>query len=195
MQSLFDYIISTENRYNNVVNINDKKLIVNTEITERDHIFVNRVGTVYSCPFKSKTVIKKGDKVILHHNVFRRWYDSYQEERNSASYISENKYLVASDQIYAYKRNDEWKCLPEYCFVKPLYKDDNWALNTDENLSGELVYLHKNLEDIGLSKGSIVGFTPDSEYEFTIDGQKLYRILSNHITINYGSTTESSSSS
>ena len=72
---------------------------------------------------------------------------------------------------------------------------DKWALQTDENLSGELVYLHKNLEDIGLSKGSIVGFTPDSEYEFTIDGQKLYRILSNHITINYGSTTESSSSS
>jgi len=195
MQSLFDYIISTENRYNNVVNINDKKLIVNTEITERDHIFVNRVGTVYSCPFKSKTVIKKGDKVILHHNVFRKWYDSHQVEKNSASFLSENKYLVASDQIYAYKRNNEWQCLPEYCFVKPIHKKDKWALQTDENLSGELVYLHKNLEDIGLSKGSIVGFTPDSEYEFTIDCQKLYRILSNHITINYGSTTESNSSS
>ena len=195
MQSLFDYIISTENRYNNVVNIDEKKLIVNTEITERDYIFVNRIGTVCSCPLTGNTTIKKGDDVILHHNVFRRWYDQHQNERNSASYIGENRYLVANDQIYAYKRDGEWKCLPEYCFVKPIYKEDNWALQTDENLSGELVYLNKELEDLGLSKGSIIGFTPNSEYEFTIDGQKLYRILSNQITINYGSKTENSSSS
>jgi hypothetical protein len=195
MQSLFDYIISTENRYNNVVNIDEKKLIVNTEITERDHIFVNRIGIVCSCPITGDATIKKGDDVILHHNVFRKWYDSHQVEKNSASFLSENKYLVASDQIYAYKRNGEWKCLPDYCFVKPIYKDDEWSLQTDENLSGELVYLNKKLEDLGLSKGSIVGFTPNSEYEFTIDGQKLYRILSNQITINYGSTTKDSSSS
>ena len=194
MQSLFDYIISTENRYNNVVNIDEKKLIINTEITERDHIFVNRIGTVCSCPLTGNTTIKKGDDVILHHNVFRKWYDSHQVEKNSASFLSENKYLVASDQIYAYKRNGEWKCLPDYCFVKPIYKYDEWALHTDENLSGELVYLNEKLEDLGLSKGSVVGFTPNSEYEFTIDGQKLYRILSNQITINYGSTTKDSSS-
>jgi len=36
-----------------------------------------------------------------------------------------------------------------------------------------------------------VGFTPDSEYEFSIEDQKLYRILSNHITINYGSEKKS----
>ena len=77
MQSLFDYIISTENRYNNVVNIDEKKLIVNTEITERDHIFVNRIGTVCSCPLTGDTTIKEGDDVILHHNVFRKWYDSF----------------------------------------------------------------------------------------------------------------------
>ncbi len=195
MQALFDYIISTENRYNNVVKIDDKKLIVNTEITERDHIFVNRIGTVYSCPLTGDAAIEKGDDVILHHNVFRRWYDSHGKERNSASYIGEDKYIVSSDQIYAYKKNDKWNCLPEYCFVKPLYKEDEWALQTDENLSGELVYLNKELQQLGLSKGSVVGFTPNSEYEFTIDGQKLYRVLSNQITINYGPKTKNSSSS
>ena len=48
MQALFDYIISTENRYNNVVDVDDKKLVVNTEITERDYMFVNRIGKVVS---------------------------------------------------------------------------------------------------------------------------------------------------
>jgi len=195
MQALFDYIISTENRYNNVVDVDDKKLVVNTEITERDHVFVNRIGTIYSCPVVTKTKINKGDKVILHHNVFRRWYDSHGQERNSASYIGEDKYVVSDDQIYAYKKNGKWKCLPQYCFVKPLYKNNKWSLRTDENLSGELVYLNEELEKLGLSKGSIVGFTPNSEYEFNIDGQKLYRVLSNQITIDYGSKTKNSSSS
>ena len=31
----------------------------------------------------------------------------------------------------------------------------------------------------------IVGFTPNSEYEFVIDGERLYRVLSNFITIKY----------
>ena len=38
MQSLFDYIISTENRYNNIIDVDGKELVVNTEITERDYI-------------------------------------------------------------------------------------------------------------------------------------------------------------
>ena len=195
MQALFDYIISTENRYNNAVKINDKELIVNTEITERDHIFVNRIGTVVSCPVSGRSLIQEGDEVIIHHNVFRRWYDSHGQEKNSASYIDENIYSVNPDQIFAYKRDGEWNCLPEYCFVKPLYKEDDWALKTDENLKGILTYSNDTLGSLGLSYGDTVGFTPNSEYEFNINGEKLYRILSSQITINYGSKTKSSSSS
>ena len=39
--------------------------------------------------------------------------------------------------------------------------------------------------DKGFNKGDLVGFTPNSEYEFVIDGQKLYRVLSKFITIKY----------
>jgi len=59
MQSLFNYIISTKNRYNNKVNIGDKELIINTEVTERDYVFVNRIGTVVNTPAALESVIKK----------------------------------------------------------------------------------------------------------------------------------------
>ena len=36
-----------------------------------------------------------------------------------------------------------------------------------------------------VEKGDLIGFRPSSEYEFIIDGQKLYRLLSNFITIKY----------
>ena len=48
------------------------------------------------------------------------------------------------------------------------------------------------LDALGVSIGDVVGFTPDSEYEFEVEGEKLYRILSNHITINYGRSAKHS---
>ena len=76
MKSLYNYIISTTNRYDNKVSIDNKELILNTEITERDYKFVNRIGTVVNVPININTPIKPGDEVIIHHNVFRRWFDA-----------------------------------------------------------------------------------------------------------------------
>ena len=56
----------------------------------------------------------------------------------------------------------------------------------EKELVGELVYSNKLLSSLNVSVGDIVGFTPGSEYEFNIEDQKLYRILLNDITINYG---------
>ena len=178
MKSLYNYIISTESRYNDKVSVEGKELILNTEITERDYEFVNRVGTVLNVPINVNTTVKVGDEVIVHHNVFRRWYD--------VSYIDGDKYIVAPDQLYAYKQNDKWHCLNQYCFVKPLDNEDVWSTESEQKLLGVIIYTNDYLESLGLTCGDIVGFTPDSEYEFNIDGSKLYRILSKDITINYG---------
>ena len=70
MRSIYNYIISCNTRYNNSKQIDNKELILNTEITERDYHFVNRIGEILSTPLLIKTPAKKGDKVILHHNVF-----------------------------------------------------------------------------------------------------------------------------
>ncbi len=186
MQSLFEYIISTENRYNNTIDVEGKELVVNTEVTERDYMFVNRIGKIVKLPLYNNSELKENDEVIVHHNVFRRWIDVEGIQKNSSSFLNENEYLVSDDQIFAYKRNNKWRSLPNFCFVKPLYKKNKWALKTDENLLGILTYSNHKLNQLGVSVGDVVGFTPDSEYEFNIEGEKLYRIFSHHITIKYG---------
>ena len=65
MKSLYNYIIYTDSRYNNKKNIDGKELILNSELSERDYKFVNRIGTVKSVPINYKTKIKPGDKVIV----------------------------------------------------------------------------------------------------------------------------------
>ena len=186
MKSLYNYIIYTDSRYDNKKYIDGKELIINSELSERDYKFVNRIGTVKSVPINYKTKIKPGDKVIVHHNVFRRWIDIRGKEKNSSSYIDENIYSVSPQQVYAYKNNGKWKCPDRYCFVKPLPQDFKWSVLKEKELVGELVYSNKLLSSLNVSVGDIVGFTPGSEYEFNIEDQKLYRILLNDITINYG---------
>lgn len=190
MKSLYNYIISTENRYNNKVDVDGNELILNSEVTERDYHFVNRVGTIVNVPINIKTIAKPGDKAIVHHNVFRRWYDVRGNERNSANYIDENLYMVDADSVFAIHNGTEWRCLDEYCFVEPIENDDIWSLESEKKLIGKLTYTNEYLDSLGLSCGDLVGFTPDSEYEFNIDDKKLYRILSKEITINYGHKEE-----
>ena len=186
MKSLYNYIISTNSRYDNKVSVGSKELILNTEITERDYLFVNRIGTVINAPINIKTPIESGNEVIVHHNVFRRWYDVRGNERNSGNYIKEDTYTVSEEQIFAYKQNGEWHCPIQYCFVEPLENEDVWSTESEHKLVGKLTYTNDYLNSLGLSYGDVVGFTPNSEYEFNIEDKKLYRILSKDITINYG---------
>ena len=39
--------------------------------------------------------------------------------------------------------------------------------------------------DRTVAKGDLVGFRPSSEFEFVVGGQRMYRVLSNFITIKY----------
>ena len=191
MRSIQNYIISCNNRYNNSKKIEDKELILNTEITERDYQFVNRIGIIKSTPLYIKTPAEIGDEVILHHNVFRRWYDIRGNEKNSGAFLSENEYIVSPEEVFAYKRNNKWQCFDQFCFVKPIKQKSKWEGLKEKDLQGVLVYSNNYLKELGLSEGDVVGFKPDSEYEFNIDGQKLYRILSNYITTNYVEETKS----
>ena len=186
MNAIHDYIVETKTRYNNKVDVEGKELIVNTEITERDAEFVNRIATVVGTPSARETDIQVGDQVIVHHNVFRRWYDVRGKEKNSGNFISENIYKVAEDQIFAYKRDGDWKAALRYCFVEPIVDESMFKDERYEPLKGVLTYTDKYLDSLGLKPGTIVGFTPESEYEFNIDGKLLYRILSTHINLNYG---------
>ena len=113
MQSLFNFIVQPKNkRYENEVDINGKKLIINT--TMDDHKYVSRIGIVKSIPRVGETNIKVGDEVIVHHNVFRRFYNMKGEEKNSSSYFKENLYFWYYDQIFLYKQNNKWKAHFEF---------------------------------------------------------------------------------
>jgi len=184
MKSIYDFIISPkDSRYTNSKKVGGKTLIVNTEIY--NHQYVSRNAIVKSTPMICDTDIRSGDEVIVHHNVFRRWLDIKGIERNSKSYIDENNYCVKQDQIFSYKRNNKWLPVEGYCFVKPVKNKNIYSNQQEEELVGVIKQVDTRLKDFGIKENDLVGFIPNSEYEFVIDGQRLYRVLSNHISIKY----------
>ena len=186
MQSLYSFIIQPKNgRYTNEVEVGDKKLIVNT--TMDDHKFVNRVCVVMSVPLIGDTDLSVGDEVIVHHNVFRRFYDVRGNEKNSTSYFKEDMYFCYYDQIFLYKHNNQWKAPGNFCFVKPILKKEKQIISDEKEQKriGILKYGNSSLEAFKIHEGDLVGFSPSSEYEFIIDENRLYRMRTNDITIKY----------
>ena len=179
MKSVYNFVVTPiGKRYNNKKQVDGGELILNTEIF--NHQYVNREARVISTPIAGHTEIQAGDTVIVHHNVFRRWYNVKGIEKNSRSYFNESTYFINHDQIFLYKRNDEWRVPKGYCWVKPLKAIDQFNIESEKPLQGIVKYSDGTVE-----VNDLVGFRPSSQYEFIVDGERLYRVLSNFITIKY----------
>lgn len=179
MKSVHNFVVTPKGeRYNNKKKIGDSELILNTEIF--NHQYVNKKAVVISTPIAGHTDIKAGDTVIVHHNVFRRWHNVKGIEKNSKSYFNESTYFITPDQIFLYKRDKEWITPKGYCFIKPLKAKNPLNIDLEKPLQGIVKYSDGTVE-----VGDLVGFRPSSEYEFIVDSERLYRVLSNFITIKY----------
>jgi hypothetical protein len=179
MKSVYNFVVKPKGeRYNNKKKVGDSELILNTEIF--NHQYINREAIVISIPMIGDTDIKPGDTVIVHHNVFRRWHNVKGVEKNSKCYFNENTYFINKDQIFLYKRNKEWVAPKGYCFVKPLKAQNPLNIDLEKPLQGIVKYSDGTAE-----VNDLVGFRPNSEYEFIVDSERLYRVLSNFITIKY----------
>ena len=179
MQSVFNYLVKPKgDRTVGFKKIEGQTLLLNTDL--QNHSYTNRVGTILNLPLVGNEELKEGDDVIVHHNVFRRFRDVRGNEKDSKNYLAEDVYTVQADQIYAFKRDDEWKALKGFCFIKPIKEDKMFSVAFEKPLIGIV-----KLGNDEIKTESLVGFKPNSEYEFVIEGQRLYRVPTNSITIKY----------
>mgnify|MGYP003651161046 CR=1 FL=1 len=184
MNSMYDFIVKpVGQKYNNTVNVGGKELTINTKIESWK--FVNRLAEVVQVPSEFESSINVGDEVIIHQNVFRTFYDMKGKKKKSRSFLKEDHYLCAFDQIYLYKNKSGWHTVGKRCFVQPIKDNDDLTIEKERTLTGILKYGNKSLEDVSVTPGDIVGFKPNSEWEFLVDGKRLYCMKSNDIVIKY----------
>ena len=184
MRSIFDFIIQPlGDEYNNEIKVENKSLIINTKI--ESYKSVNNLAIVIEVPKAYNTPIKKGDIIVVHHNVFRTFYDMKGVRKKSRSWFKNNLYFCQIDQVYLYKTNKKWKSFGDRCFIMPLKNNNSLTLDKEQKLIGILKIGNSSLEALKRVPGDLVGYTPYGEWEFIVDGQRLYCMKSNDIVIKY----------
>lgn len=187
MEAVNYVIVSLDKAYENEVRTKgDLSVIVNSTI--EDVNYINRVATVVAAP--SFTMLQAGDKVVVHHNIFRLRNDIKGNVINSNFHIGGDEYFVPLTEVFMYKRLKDWEALDPYCFVEPVDKKGNKGFNLSLNEGsykgrecnyGIIRHVNKNLSAQGVKTGDKVKFTNNSEYEFNIDGILYYKMSTKDI--------------
>jgi hypothetical protein len=185
MKSPFYFIVtpSGNKRYDNVKNIGGVDLI--TSSSEEDHLATNRYAEVVETPLGYKGNVSVGDTLIVHHNVFKFYNDMKGRRKSGKSFFKDNLFFVDSEQFFMYKNEKGWNAYDRYCFVEPIIPEKSIVFKNieEEPLVGIMKYPNEMLTSMGISSGDKISFAPDSEYEFMVDGEKLYRIYDHQIAI------------
>jgi len=185
MKSPFYFIAKPINgkRYDNTRDIGGIEFIVST--SEEDHKFSNRYAEVVELPIGYTGPISIGDTLLVHHNVFKFYNDMKGRQKSGKSFFKEDLFFIETDQFFMYKKGEHWNAYDRYCFVKPIPPTESYISKpfSEEPLMGQMIYPNEYLISKGINKGDFVCFVPDSEYEFTVDGEKLYRMFDHQITI------------
>ena len=185
MKSPFYFIVRPMNgkRYDNTRSIAGIDFIVST--SEEDHKFSNRFAEVVELPLGYKGPIQSGDTLLVHHNAFKFYNDVRGRQKSGKSFFKDDIFFIETDQFFMYKQDDKWKAYDRYCFVKPIAATESYIKKpfSEEPLMGVMKYPNEYLLERGIRQGDMVCFSPDSEYEFTVDDEKLYRMYDHQITM------------
>ena len=105
--------------------------------------------------------------------------------QSGKSYFKDDLFFIDEEQYFAYHNGEKWNSVNRYCFVKPIPVEDSYIYKplSEEPLIGMIKYPNKYLVQQGVNEGCKVTFKPESEYEFNIDGEKLYRMFDHQITM------------
>ena len=168
MKALGQFIVkpAAGKLYDNKRKTENGSYLINTNF--ENHEATNRIAIVISTPINYKGNVREGSEAIVHHNVFRKYND------------------IREIEIYAHResKTDLWTSIYPYSFVTPIKNDSNlYKVEAEKNLYGIMKITNPYLQSIGVEVGDEICFKPDSEYEFNIDGEKMYRINSANICL------------
>ena len=168
-------------RYDNIKKIGGIDFY--TSVSQEDHTATNRFAEVVSTPLNYKGDIDKGDILLVHHNVFKIYYDMKGREKSGRSFFKEDLFFIDYDQFYMYCKNNKWKTHSKYCFIKPVSVRESIIMKPveEEPLVGIVKYTNPILTKLGVKENDEVVFEPECEYPFYINGEKLYRMFWNNI--------------
>lgn len=140
---------------------------------------VSKEAIVVAVPLNYNGEIEAGDEVIIHHNIFRSYYNQKGKLTYSKAFLFDDYFQAIPEEVFLYKKDGEWKANEEFCFIKPIFGDAEKLLSQDIEHTGTVYKSNEHPE------GMKIGFTPESEYEVWVDDVMYYRMRNVDVCIYY----------
>jgi hypothetical protein len=117
--------------------------------------------------------------------VFKFYNDMKGRRKSGKSFFKEDMFLIEPDQFYMFHDGESWMAYDKYCFIEPVKPEETYIYKplSEEPLMGIMRYPNEALINAGIKAGDKVCFKPESEYEFIVDDEKLYRMYDHQITV------------
>jgi co-chaperonin GroES (HSP10) len=200
------FLVQVEKAYDDTIEFNGREIFL--DIKFDPYRFARQYGVVYETPrWLPKGLefdVKKGDKIYFHHlitaakggvTIDKKFSNESGQDYKSANLVDwveeENVYKVHWQQIYARVRKGKLKMLHHWNFVKQkVESEDNIKTKSgiffkpeveDITLHGTIVHMNDWLKNQGVKTGDEIVFSENSEYDMTIEGEKLLRMRNEDI--------------
>jgi len=165
------------------------ELYIDTKFNEFKHRSTE--GEVIAVPSKYETGVEPGDTLYFHHLVVLN--DGQPLTGEDKSYIVKYSPDIAiNNQAIAYKSKEtgEIHSLAGWSLLEPFVEEDEELdseaievvkLKEDIVLKGVVSVSSKELNDLGVSKGDVVGFKENMDYRIKIDEKEYYRVATSRL--------------
>lgn len=184
MNALKHFIVRVPKRYNDTIKLGDSEIYLDSKWNEFEHRVSH--GEIVSAPSLVETGAEPGDTLIFHHHTTQN--KSLQIDDQTFVCILDQENPRGSNAIAYRKKSGDLVMLSEWVFVTPIHEKEEDVV-TESGIVAELgqhkvrkdiaeVYTpHKELEAQGVTKGSIVGFSKNSDYKIKLDDETIvYRM-------------------
>jgi hypothetical protein len=180
MQSVYHFLIKPKGeQYINKEDFGGQEVIVNTSLEHAKD--VNKNAIIVGLPMGYNGNIEIGDEVIIWHNIFRITYNDAGVPTQSSYYIQDDLFFAPIDTIYLIIRNGKKIAANDSVFVKPVIENDPIEGEREKKHVGILKYINSDIKKIGLKEGDKIAFRKNCEYEFFIEGERLYKMTTERI--------------
>lgn len=185
MKSINNFIVKVESTTNNKLKTKSGlELHIDTKFDEFQHRTTE--GEVLAVPNNRETPVEVGDTLYFHHHVvvdggmpiseLDKWY-----------MVIYNPHRAAYNQAIAFrsKKTGKINSITGWALLEPDEKNDPGpqessieVVKLKENpvTTGVVSFSSKELDELGVSDGDVVGFKKGRDYRIKINGKEYYRV-------------------
>ena len=185
MKSPLNFIVKIDSTTNDKMKTDSGlELYIDTKFNEFDHRTTE--GEVLAVPEKRDTPVEVGDTLYFHHHVvlnggmpiseLDKWY-----------MVIYNPHNAPYNQAIAYKSKKTGKVnsIKGWCLLEPDQEDRERPVESEIEVvklketpvtTGVVSFPSKELDDLGVSDGDVVGFKKNRDYRIKINEKEYYRV-------------------